>query len=85
MRPETPEPDIERQVCEAASSVEVLKVLAKLPDGACAPWQPIDSILSELKPRDVFCELIREKQIESRELEEAIHELQTLLECMEAR
>lgn len=60
-----PEPDLDRQVREAAAErFEVLKVLAELPQIENAPWQTTAPALSDLQPREVFRELLKEKQIE---------------------
>jgi exonuclease SbcD len=63
---DAPEPDLDRQVREAAAGrFEVLKVLADLPATAATPWQPTGPALHDLQPRDVFRELLQEKQLPS--------------------
>ncbi|MCB1277164.1 exonuclease SbcCD subunit D C-terminal domain-containing protein [Prosthecobacter sp.] len=71
-----PEPDLDRQVREAAAGrFEVLKVLADLPATAATPWQPTGPALHDLQPREVFRELLKEKQIEGEELGAVFDEL----------
>lgn len=78
---DAPEPDLDRQVREAASGrFEVLKVLADLPTTAATPWQPTGPALHDLQPRDVFCELLHEKQLPSDELSAVFEELLALRE-----
>ena len=77
-----PEPDLDRQVREAAAArFEVLKVLADLPATALTPWQPTGPALSELQPREVFRELLKEKQIEGEELSAVFDELLAIMEA----
>lgn len=79
---DAPEPDLDRQVREAAAArFEVLKVLADLPAGDTAPWQPTGPALSELQPREVFRELLQEKQIEGEELSDVFDELLAIREA----
>lgn len=79
---DAPEPDLDRQVREAAASrFEVLKVLADLPVSENAPWQSTAPTLHDLQPRDVFRELLSEKQIESEELSAVFEELLVLKEA----
>ena len=76
---DAPEPDLDRQVREAAAGrFEVLKVLADLPANASTPWQPTGPTLHDLQPRDVFRELLREKQIEGEEIKSVFDELLAL-------
>ena len=78
---DAPEPDLDRQVREAAASrFEVLKVLADLPISETAPWQSKAPTLHDLQPRDVFRELLTEKQIEGEELNAVFDELLALRE-----
>jgi len=78
---DAPEPDLDRQVREAAATrFETLKVLADLPANGTTPWQPTGPALSELQPREVFGELLKEKQIESDELNTVFDELLALRE-----
>ena len=78
---EAPEPDLDRQVREAAANrFEVLKVLADLPASQTAPWQPIGPALRDLQPREVFRELLKEKQIEGEELSAVFDELLAIRE-----
>jgi len=78
---DTPEPDLDRQVREAAAArFETLKVLTDLPASENTPWQPTGPTLSELQPRDVFRELLKEKQIEGEELSAVFDELLALRE-----
>jgi exonuclease SbcD len=73
---DAPEPDLDRQVREAAvGRFEVLKVLADLPASAATPWQPTGPALHDLQPRDVFRELLQEKQLPSDELSAVFDEL----------
>ncbi len=75
------EPDLDRQVREAAANrFEVLKVLADLPTSQTAPWQPIGPALRDLQPREVFRELLKEKQIEGEELSAVFDELLAIRE-----
>jgi len=77
-----PEPDLDRQVREAAAGrFEVLKVLADLPVNATTPWQSTAPTLHDLQPRDVFRELLKEKQIEGEELSAVFDELLALREA----
>lgn len=77
-----PEPDLDRQVREAAASrFDVLKVLADLPATAATPWQPTGPTLHDLQPRDVFRELLQEKQIEAGPLTSVFDELLALREA----
>lgn len=78
---DAPEPDLDRQVREAAAGrFEVLKVLADLPTTAATPWQPTGPALHDLQPRDVFRELLQEKQLPSDELSAVFDELLALRE-----
>ncbi|MFO1438023.1 MAG: exonuclease SbcCD subunit D C-terminal domain-containing protein [Verrucomicrobiaceae bacterium] len=78
---DAPEPDLDRQVREAAAGrFEVLKVLADLPISETAPWQAKAPTLHDLQPRDVFRELLTEKQIEGDELSVVFDELLALRE-----
>ncbi|MBE7496778.1 MAG: exonuclease subunit SbcD [Verrucomicrobiaceae bacterium] len=78
---DTPEPDLDRHVRDAAASrFDVLKVLADLPATAPTPWQPTGPALHDLQPRDVFRELLQEKQIEGEELSTVFDELLALRE-----
>lgn len=78
---DAPEPDLDRQVREAAAGrFEVLKVLADLPTTAATPWQPTGPALHDLQPRDVFRELLQEKQLPSDELSIVFDELLALRE-----
>lgn len=73
---DAPEFDLDRQVREAAAGrFEVLKVLAQLPTTTSSPWQPTGPELKDLQPRDVFRELLKEKQIEGEELSAVFDEL----------
>lgn len=79
---DAPEPDLDRQVSEAAASrYEVLKVLADLPASETTSWQPAGPALSELQPREVFRELLQEKQIEGEELSAVFDELLAIREA----
>ena len=79
---EVPEPDLDRQVREAAAGrFETLKVLADLPATALTPWQPTGPALSELQPREVFRELLKEKHIEGEELSAVFDELLAIQEA----
>lgn len=78
---DAPEPDLDRQVREAAAGrFEVLKVLADIPISETAPWQAKAPTLHDLQPRDVFRELLTEKQIEGDELSAVFDELLALRE-----
>lgn len=78
---DAPEPDLDRQVREAAAGrFEVLKVLADLPATAATPWQPTGPALHDLQPRDVFRELLNERQLEGDELSAVFDELLALRE-----
>jgi len=79
---DAPEPDLDRQVRDAAQGrFEVLKVLADLPLTETSAWQSTGPTLSELQPRDVFRELLNEKQIEGEELGAVFDELLALREA----
>jgi exonuclease SbcD len=79
---DAPEPDLDRQVREAAAGrFDVLKVLADLPATAATPWQPTGPNLHDLQPRDVFRELLKEKQAEGTELSAVFDELLALREA----
>lgn len=78
---DAPEPDLDRQVREAAAGrFEVLKVLAELPLSETTAWQHTGPALNELQPREVFRELLKEKQIEGVELSAVFNELLALRE-----
>lgn len=78
---DAPEADLDRQVREAAGGrFEVLKVLADLPASQTNAWQHTGPSLSELQPREVFRELIKEKQIAGEELCEVFDELLAIRE-----
>jgi len=78
---DAPEPDLDRQVREAAAGrFEVLKVLAELPLSQTTAWQHTGPALNELQPREVFRELLKEKQIEGDELSAVFDELLALRE-----
>jgi exonuclease SbcD len=79
---EGPEADLDRLVREAARGrFEVLKVLAELPEGEGVVWQATGPVLSELQPREVFEELLKEKGIEGEELRGVFGELMALREA----
>lgn len=79
---DAPEPDLDRQVREAAGGrFEVLKVLAALPLSEAAPWQATAPALNDLQPREVFRELLKERNIEGEELGEVFEELLALREA----
>ncbi|SKA76358.1 Exodeoxyribonuclease I subunit D [Prosthecobacter debontii] len=79
---DSPEPDLDRHVREAATGrFEVLKVLADLPASESAPWLVTVPALHDLQPRDVFRELLKDKQIENEELEPVFDELLALHEA----
>ena len=81
VRLDAPEPDLDRLVRDAAQGrFEVLKVLADLPLTETRAWQSTGPTLSELQPRDVFRELLKEKQIEGEELGAVFDELLALRE-----
>jgi len=78
---DAPEPDLDHHVREAsAGRFDVLKVLADLPATAATPWQPTGPALHDLQPRDVFRELLQEKQIPGDELSSVFDELLALRE-----
>ena len=78
---DAPEPDLDRQVREAAAGhFDVLKVLAELPASQATPWHSTTPALNDLQPREVFQELLREKQIEGEELGAVFDELLALRE-----
>ena len=78
---DAPEADLDRQIREAAGGrFEVLKVLANLPLTQVSNWQHTGPTLSELQPREVFRELLKEKQIEGEELRAVFDELLALRE-----
>jgi len=78
---DAPEPDLDRQVREtAAGRFDVLKVLAELPLSQTTAWQHTGPALNELQPREVFRELLKEKQIEGDELSAVFDELLALRE-----
>lgn len=78
---DAPEPDLDRLIREAAGGrFEVLKVLADLPLSLAATWEHTGPALSELQPREVFRELLKEKQIEGEELSAVFDELLALRE-----
>ena len=79
---DAPEPDLDRQVREAAAGrFEILKVLADLPSTAATPLQPTGPPHHDLQPRDVFRELLQEKQLPSNELSAVFDELLELREA----
>ena len=79
---DAPEPDLDRQVRDAAQGrFEVLKVLADLPLTETRARQSTGPTLHDLQPRDVFRELLKEKQIEGEELGAVFDELLALREA----
>ena len=79
---DAPEPDLDRQVREAAAGrFEILKVLADLPISLTNSWQHTGPTLNELQPREVFRELLKEKQLEGDELSTVFDELLALREA----
>ena len=79
---DAPEADLDRQVREAAAGrFEVLKVLADLPVNQSTNWQHTGPTLSELQPREVFRELLKEKQIEGEDLSAVFDELLAMREA----
>jgi exonuclease SbcD len=79
---DAPEPDLDRQVRDAAAGrFEVLKVLADLPVSGMSVWQSTGPALSELQPREVFRELLKEKQMEGEELSAVFDELLAMREA----
>jgi exonuclease SbcD len=79
---DAPESDLDRQVREAAAGrFEVLKVLADLPLSLASTWQHTGPALSELQPREVFRELLKEKQIEGEGLGAVFDELLAMREA----
>ena len=78
---DAPEPELDRQIRDAAAGrFEVLKVLADLPSTHATSWQHAGPTLSELKPREVFRELLKEKQIDGEELSAVFDELLAIRE-----
>ena len=78
---DAPEPGLDRQVREAAAGrFEVLKVLADLPLALSSTWQHVGPTLDELQPREVFRELLKEKQIEGEEIRAVFEELLAIRE-----
>jgi len=78
---DAPEADLDRQIREAAGGrFDVLKVLADLPQSVASTWEHTGPALSELQPREVFRELLREKQIEGEELSAVFDELLAMRE-----
>ncbi|MFO1485096.1 MAG: exonuclease SbcCD subunit D C-terminal domain-containing protein [Verrucomicrobiaceae bacterium] len=79
---DVPEPDLDRQIREAAAGrFDVLKVLADLPAAESTAWQQTGPALHDLQPRDVFRELMKEKQIEGDELSAVFDELLAIREA----
>ena len=79
---DVPEADLDRQIREAAGGrFDVLKVLADLPQSVASTGEHTGPALSELKPREVFRELLKEKQIEGEELSAVFDELLALREA----
>ena len=79
---DAPEADLDRQVREAAAGrFDVLKVLADLPVNLTTNWQHTGPTLSELQPREVFRELLKEKQIEGGDLSAVFEELLAMREA----
>jgi exonuclease SbcD len=79
---DAPEADLDRQVREAAAGrFDVLKVLTDLPQAAALAWQHTGPTLSELQPREVFRELLKEKQFEGEELSAVFDELLAIREA----
>lgn len=78
---DAPEADLDRLVRDLAGTrFEVLKVLADLPISNQPTWQHTGPALNELQPRQVFRELLKEKQIEGEELSAVFDELLALRE-----
>jgi DNA repair protein SbcD/Mre11 len=79
---DAPEADLDRQVREAAAGrFEVLKVLTDLPVNVSTNWQHTGPTLSELQPREVFRELLKEKQIVGEDLSAVFDELLAMREA----
>lgn len=79
---DAPEPDLDRQVREAAAGrFDVLKILADLPAAESTAWQQTGPALHDLQPREVFRELMKEKQIEGEELSAVFDELLAIREA----
>ena len=78
---DAPEPDLDRLIREAAGGqFEVLKVLADLPQSLASTWKHTGPALSELQPREVFRELLKEKQIVGEDLSAVFDELLAMRE-----
>ena len=83
---DAPEPDLDRQVREvSAGRFEVLKVLAELPASETAAWQTLATTLQDIQPREVFRELLKEKQIAGEELSAVFDELLAIHEAAQTR
>jgi exonuclease SbcD len=60
-----PEAELDRKVRDAAAGrFEILKVLVEVPDAGPAAWENAGSSLDELQPRQVFQELLKERNFE---------------------
>ena len=79
---EAPEPGRDRIVREQANGrFDVLKVLTELPATSQAAWQSSAPALRDLQPREVFAELLQEKQITDESLGATFDELLALHEA----
>jgi hypothetical protein len=52
---------------------------------ATSPWQPSSAALQDLQPREVFHELLREKQMQDAELTDVFDDLLALWEERQTR
>ena len=79
---EAPEPNLERLVRDmAAGRVELLKILAVLPEESLAAQAAKHVTLQDLQPREVFRQLLTEKNLDDPELLEVFVELVALHEA----
>jgi exonuclease SbcD len=84
VRLEAPEMELDRVVREVAGGrFEVLKVLAELPVAARQAWQHAGPVLSELRPREVFAQLLADRAVEDAEVVATFDELLALREARE--
>jgi hypothetical protein len=82
VRIEAPEPNLDRLVRElAAGRIEIIKILAELPQEAPGAQAVRNVTLQDLQPREVFLQLLAEKNLEDPDLLVAFDELVALHEA----
>jgi exonuclease SbcD len=82
VRIDAPEPNLDRLVRElAAGRIEIIKILAELPEEIPGGQAVRNVTLQDLQPREVFRQLLAEKNLEDPDLLEVFDELVALHEA----